>query len=348
MSLNSGVRTLPRDLDTVPFKANSAEQAVQLIRRRKAHMVYASLTAEVTVATPGGAPTTLTEGVAGLVDRALHRFLSNQRLPFDLNGRELLDVSRRLSAQQLTLDDGGFDPAAAATYSLQYDFLLPWNLAFMAVPFEGHARATTPEEINELAFQYSSAKNKNTDGDGTAELVQGGTQDLTWQTEPSIELVEEVGKPGPLPVYIPQIKRYTGNGTFTGAQDDYRIPLETTTPILALIVRAFDVGTGEPDDVITHVSVGDMEDFRETPISGLRIREQKDFPAVDSTITGSVGILLADGGKWSNRVLPRRDFDKREVKVNVSAPTDGDETRVDVLAIHALRTNAGRDVRRNL
>ena len=348
----SGNRQGLEQLETVNFKSNSAETTVSVKKRRKFYSALAELTATVDVANSGSGATVTTEGVAGLIDSVTQNFRDQSRKAInDLGGRELLDITRRVAAQQLELDDGGFDPDADGTYDLTYKFVLPARLPFMRQPFDSHYRGLEGTAVHDLIWKFSQKAHNNGgngDDDGTGELFEGGTSDVTWNQEPQVELTEESAKQGVKPLYMPRWKRYSGQTTFTTAQGDYRIPVHTSDPILMVILRAYRTDTGEPMDVFNDVTLFGMEAYDSVPVSGLRIREQRDFQAVTSSVTGSVGILLADGGLWSNRLLPTEDFEDPEIVVDAAAPAGSNATKIDALVCHAIRENVGTDVRKNL
>ncbi|MFW6193121.1 MAG: hypothetical protein ACOC83_06515, partial [Gemmatimonadota bacterium] len=103
-----------------------------------------------------------------------------------------------------------------------------------------------------------------------------------------------------------------------------------------------------PADLIRRVTIGDHPDYNRVQIEALRIRERRDFDAVDATVDHSVGILLADGGRWTNRFRPGMDLRKQRIVIDASQPDGSDpdgDGQIRVIAVTGLRQNVGRDVR---
>jgi hypothetical protein len=339
------------ELEGASYQANR-EQNFQLTRDSKIGYLLCWIDAAVTVAGVGGAPTVVENGFLDVLERLRIRLL-NENL-FQHSARDLYELDRRLAVNALDYDDSDFDPTAAATYDLFAEFVVPFTLPFMASPFDFHARARRVEdEVREAFAQWSNAAENAGDDQGTGVLVTGGTQTLTWDREPELFVTAETFPSredggGDLPLAVPKVETFESE-VFTTAQDSLKIDFTPDEPVLMVLLQGFD--DGEPADLVRRVTVGDHPDYNRVPIEALRIRERRDFDAVETSVDHSIGILLASGGRWTNRFRPGMDLRKQRVIVDASQPDGSDPSgngQIRVLAVTGLRQNVGRDVRTGL
>lgn len=334
------------ELESVPYQANG-ERPIQLVRDAKMLYLHCWVTARVTVAGVGGAPTVVENGFADIVDRIRTRLLGDSL--WEHSGRDFLEIGRRASATVLDYDDGGFDPTSAADYELFFEFLVPLAQPWMAQPFDFHVRARrTEDEVREALVRFSNAAENAGDDQGTGVLVTGGTQTLTWAREPELFVGAEVVPPndrggGPLPAAYTKAETFESE-VFTAAQSGLTIDFTPDAPVTMVLLQGFD--DGEPADLLERVTVADHQDYFDLPIELLRIAERQRFQAVETTVDHSIGILLAGGGRWTNRFRPGVDSRKQRIRVDTAAPAgDG---RIRVIAVTGVRKNVGIDVREEL
>ncbi|MFW6193885.1 MAG: hypothetical protein ACOC83_10405, partial [Gemmatimonadota bacterium] len=249
------------ELEGASYAANR-EQNFQLTRDSKIGYLLCWLDAEVTVDNVGGDPSVVENGFLDVLERLRVRLLGENLL--QVSARDLYELDRRIAVQAMDYDDDDFDPEAAGDYELFSEFVVPFELPFMASPFDFHVRARRVEdEVREAFASWSNAAENSGDDQGTGVLVDGGDQELTWEREPELFVTAETVPAradggGDLPLAVPELETFESE-VFTTAQDSLKIDFTPDNPVLMVLLQGFD--DGEPADLIRRVTIGDHPDY---------------------------------------------------------------------------------------
>lgn len=263
-----------------------------------------------------------------LLDGHVARIIRRLRVVWD--GEELVDMTGRfLRALTRRAADQGLQETAASAAGTQSGtdieghYFVPFARPWLMDPFE-----TVLPPVNVSAelrayvdFETATSGGSSSDA-GTGAIIAGGDRDVTWDTEPDVEIMEAYAEKGTAPAFLPYISELTSFEQFQNASDPHVGQLTGRKRFESMILQTVYGSNQQVQDAIENVTfrAGSRRYIDRASLAQLRAKERYQFSGVDSDDTGYLFLPFADGGKLGNVINPETLSNPR-LELDLAAPT---------------------------